>query len=168
MLKKFSIALLLMSGLHTALAAEEPLPSVEVYVPGLCLACLDWADYLRQNGFADVKVKEVDDMAALKKKMKVPADLESVHTAKIGSYFVEGHVPAEDIRQLLAEKPKGALGIAVPGLPRGAPGRELSMPTCETGCTMLDSDAGQREVRREMFNTMLVQPKGKVSIWARH
>ncbi len=168
MLKKFSIALLLMSGLHTALAAEEPLPSVEVYVPGLCLACLDWADYLRQNGFADVKVKEVDDMAALKKKMKVPADLESVHTAKIGPYFVEGHVPAEDIRQLLAEKPKGALGIAVPGLPRGAPGRELSMPTCETGCTMLDSDAGQREVRREMFNTMLVQPKGKVSIWARH
>ncbi len=168
MLKKFSIALLLMSGLHTALAAEEPLPSVEVYVPGLCLACLDWADYLRQNGFADVKVKEVDDMAALKKKMKIPADLESVHTAKIDPYFVEGHVPAEESRQLLAEKPKGALGIAVPGLPRGAPGRELSMPTCETGCTMLDSDAGQREVRREMFNTMLVQPKGKVSIWARH
>lgn len=106
-------------------------------------------------------------MAALKKRLKVPADLESVHTAKVGPYFVEGHVPAQDIKQLLAEKPK-ALGIAVPGLPRGAPGRELSMPSCETGCTMLDADAGQREVRREMFNTMLIDARGKVSVWARH
>lgn len=167
-LKKLILGLLGAAAMHTAIATEQKLPAVEVFVPGLCLACLDWADHLRQNGFADVKVTEVPDMVALKKKLKVPADLESVHTAKVGPYFVEGHVPAEDIKQLLAEKPKGALGIAVPGLPRGAPGRELSMPTCETGCTMLDSDAGQREIRREMFNTMLVGPKGKTSIWARH
>ena len=165
MLRKWLLAISALLAL--LVSAAEKLPSVEVFVPGLCLACLDWAEYLRQNGFPEVKVVEVKDMAAVKKRFKVPADLESVHTAKVGPYFVEGHVPAEDIKQLLAEKPK-AQGIAVPGLPRGAPGRELSMPTCETGCTMLDSDAGQREIRREMFNTMLVDDKGKISIWARH
>ena len=165
MLRKWLLAISALLALQVS--AAEKLPSVEVFVPGLCLACLDWAEYLRQNGFPEVKVVEVKDMAAVKKRFKVPADLESVHTAKVGPYFVEGHVPAEDIKQLLAEKPK-AHGIAVPGLPRGAPGRELSMPTCETGCTMLDSDAGQREIRREMFNTMLVDDKGKISIWARH
>lgn len=165
MLRKWLLAISALLALQVS--AAEKLPSVEVFVPGLCLACLDWAEYLRQNGFPEVKVVEVKDMAAVKKRFKVPADLESVHTAKVGPYFVEGHVPAEDIKQLLAEKPK-AQGIAVPGLPRGAPGRELSMPTCETGCTMLDSDAGQREIRREMFNTMLVDDKGKISIWARH
>jgi len=165
MLRKWLLAISALLALQVS--AAEKLPSVEVFVPGLCLACLDWAEYLRQNGFPEVKVVEVKDMAAVKKRFKVPADLESVHTAKVGPYFVEGHVPAEDIKQLLAEKPK-AQGIAVPGLPRGAPGRELSMPTCETGCTMLDSDASQREIRREMFNTMLVDDKGKISIWARH
>lgn len=167
MLKKGMLGLLAVLSLHGAMAAEEKLPPVEVFVPGLCLACLDWADYLRQNGFADVKVKEVADMPVLKKKLKVPAELEAVHTAKIGPYFVEGHVPVEDIKQLLAEKPK-AFGIAVPGLPRGAPGREYSMPTCETGCTMLDAQTPEREIRREMFNTMLVDAKGKISVWARH
>jgi hypothetical protein len=114
-----------------------------------------------------VTVTEVDDMAALKKRLKVPADVASVHTAKIGAYFVEGHVPAEDIKLLLLEKPK-ARGIAVPGLPRGAPGRELSMPSCETGCTMLDSQTPEREIRREMYNTVLVGLDGKTSVWARH
>lgn len=165
MLKKVTCTLFLLLALPVQ--AAEKLPPVEVFVPGLCLACLDWAEYLRQNGFPDVKVVEVKDIAAVKKRLKVPADLESVHTAKVGTYFVEGHAPAEDIKQLLIEKPK-ARGIAVPGLPRGAPGRELSMPTCEAGCTMLDSDAAQREIRREMFNTLLIDEKGRVSIWARH
>ncbi|HNJ76119.1 MAG TPA: DUF411 domain-containing protein, partial [Azospira sp.] len=142
-------------------------PPVEVFIPHMCLACLDWAEHLRQNGFPEVKVKEVADMAALKKKLKVPADLESVHTAVVAGYFVEGHVPAEDIRELLTEKPK-AWGIAVPGLPRGAPGRELSMPSCETGCTMLDAQTPEREIRREMFNTMIVYKDGRVKVWARH
>lgn len=167
MLKKLISGLLSALTLHVATAADKPLPSVEVFIPGLCLACLDWAEHLRQNGFAEVKVKEVADMVALKKKLKVPADLESVHTAVVAGYFVEGHVPAEDIITLLKEKPK-ARGIAVPGLPRGAPGREFSMPSCETGCTMLDAQTPEREIRREMFNTMLVGKDGKTSVWARH
>jgi hypothetical protein len=167
MLKKLLLTVLALLPLQGVQAAEEKLPPVEVFVPGLCLACLDWADHLRQNGFSSVTVKEVADMAALKKRLKVPADLESVHTAVVAGYFVEGHVPAEDIKELLKEKPK-ARGIAVPGLPRGAPGREFSMPSCETGCTMLDAQTPEREIRREMFNTVLVGKDGKVSVWARH
>jgi len=152
-----------------AMAAKpaKAFPPVVVYVPHMCLACLDWAEHLRQNGFKKVTVKEVDDLAALKRKLKVPEDFESVHTAVVAGYFVEGHVPAEDIIDLLKEKP-AAWGITVPGLPRGAPGRELSMPTCETGCTMLDTQTPEREVRRELFNTMVVYKDGRVKVWARH
>lgn len=167
MLKKLILGCMVALALQGAAAADKPLPPVEVFVPHLCLACLDWAEHLRQNGFPDVKVKEVPDLAAMKKRLKVPADLESVHTAVVAGYFVEGHVPAEDIKELLKEKPK-ARGLAVPGLPRGAPGREFSMPSCETGCTMLDAQTPEREIRREMFNTMLVGKDGKASVWARH
>ena len=146
--------------------AKGELPPVELFHPPVCLACIDWADHLREAGFK-VTLRETADMEALKKRLKVPADVESVHTATVAGYFVEGHVPAEDVKQLLIEKPK-ARGIAVPGLPAGAPGRENQNPVCDTACTILDSTTGQREVRREMFNTMLVDPKGQSSVLARH
>jgi len=85
----------------------------------------------------------------------------------VAGYFVEGHAYAEDIHELLRDEPK-ARGIAVPGLPRGAPGRELSNPTCETACTMLDNTSGERDAKRDLFNTLLVKPDGSTSIWARH
>jgi hypothetical protein len=85
----------------------------------------------------------------------------------VGAYFVEGHVPAEDIKELLREKPK-ARGLAVPGLPLGAPGREFSSPTCDTACTVLDGDTGQGRVRRELYDTLLVKSDGDTSIYARH
>lgn len=147
------------------LQAEEA-PLVEIYMPSPCLACIDWGSYLTDKGFK-VSYKETADMAALKRRLKVPKDVESVHTAVVGGYFVEGHAYAEDIQELLRDKPK-ARGIAVPGLPRGAPGRELSNPTCETACTTLDNANGEREIRRELFNTVLVKPDGSTSIWARH
>jgi hypothetical protein len=56
----------------------------------------------------------------------------------------------------------------VPGLPIGAPGREFSSPTCETACTTLDNTTGERPVKRELFDTLLVKPDGSTSIWARH
>lgn len=149
----------------SALAGEEK-PLVEIYLPSPCLACIDWGAYLADNGFA-VSYKETIDMAAVKRRLRVPTDLESVHTAVVGGYFVEGHAYAEDIHELLREKPR-ARGIAVPGLPGGAPGRELSNPTCETACTMLDNTSGEREVRRELFNTLLVAPDGSTKVWARH
>ncbi len=147
-------------------AAAETLPPVEVFVPKVCLSCIDWAEHLRQNGFK-VKVTEVDDIDAVKRRFKVPADVASRMTARVAGYFVEGHVPAEDVKQLLKEKPK-ARGLAVPGLPMGAPGRE---PTgadfnCERGCTIVDRE--NAPPRREFFDTLLVLPNGKTSVWARH
>ena len=146
--------------------AEENSPLVEIYMPSPCLACIDWGSYLVDHGYR-VAYKETADMAAVKRRLKVPAAVASVHTAVVGGYFVEGHAYAEDIHELLRDRPR-ARGIAVPGLPRGAPGRELSNPTCETACTMLDNSSGVREVRRELFNTLLVKPDGSTSIWARH
>lgn len=151
----------------SVLARAEALPPVKVFVPKVCLACLEWAEHLRQNGFA-VTLDDTQDMAAIKKRYRIAADLEARHTAVVGPYFIEGHVPAEDVRQLLKEKPK-ARGLAVPGAPRGAPGLDaLSGTGCETGCTMLEGDGAANRVRREMFNTYLVDKDGKASIYARH
>ncbi len=169
-LKHASAALLLLAAATCGLAAaaDEALPPVVVFAPSPCLACIDWADHLRQNGF-DVRMEETAsaNMPRLKRWLNVPAELESVHTAKIGNYFIEGHVPADDIKLLLKEKPR-ARGLAVPGLPRGAPGREVSNPFCETACTILDNAGQEREIRREAYNTLLVGPDGKTSVFARH
>lgn len=151
----------------TGLAMAEPAkPLVEIYMPVPCLACIDWGSYLADNGFK-VAYRETKDMAAVKQRLKVPKALESVHTAVIGGYFVEGHAYAEDIHELLRDKPR-ARGIAVPGLPIGAPGREFSSPTCDTACTTLDNTTGERPVKRELFDTLLVRPDGSTKIWARH
>jgi hypothetical protein len=169
MLKPLRGALLLLAVTACgAPVAAEPLPPVRVYAPSPCLACIDWADHLRMNGF-EVSMEEVPiaNMPKLKRWLNVPAELESVHTSRVAGYFIEGHVPAEDIKLLLKEKPK-ARGLAVPGLPRGAPGREVSNPVCETACTILDNAGQEREIRREAYNTLLVGPDGKTSVFARH
>src|SRR4030066_1048080 len=94
---------LLLAALTASLpAAAETLPPVEGFGPKVCLSCIDWAEHLRQNGFK-VKVTEVDDIDAVKRRFKVPADVESRMTARVAGYFVEGHVPAADIKQLLKE-----------------------------------------------------------------
>lgn len=152
--------------LATSAMAGEELPPVEVYGPEVCLACIDWTDHLRQNGFA-ASFQAVPDMAGVKRRLGVPADLESRLTAVVGGYFIEGHVPAEDIKQLLKERPR-ARGLAVPGLPRGAPGFEKSAPFCERGCTILDSEGTEPVVRREAYQTLLVEKNGKTRVWARH
>jgi hypothetical protein len=165
MLKKLA----LLAALAAPVAATaETLPPVEVFVPKVCLSCIDWAEHLRQNGFK-VKVTEVDDIDAVKRRFKVPADVESRMTARVAGYFVEGHVPAEDIKLLLKEKPK-ARGLAVPGLPMGAPGYEPTGAdgSCESGCTIFDPNSGERIPRREFFNTLLVAPDGRTRTWARH
>jgi hypothetical protein len=164
-LQRALLSLSLALTLHGAVAATDARPAVEIYGPPGCLACMEWAYYLEQNGFA-TKFQATADMAALKRQLKVPAEAASVLTARVGPYFVEGHVPAEDIQQLLREKPR-ARGLAVPGLPLGAPGYEGSDPTCEAGCTVLAPNEN-REVQREMFNTLLVAPDGKTSVYARH
>jgi len=144
------------------------LPPVVVYAPSPCLACIDWAEHLRKHGFAvTIEDKPSAEMPRIKRWLNVPSQLESVHTARVAGYFIEGHVPATDILTLLKERPK-ARGLAVPGLPRGAPGRENYNPYCETACTILDNAGRENEIRREAFVTLLVSPDGKTSIYARH
>lgn len=151
-------------------AAKSPkpakLPAITVHGPNVCLSCIDYAEHLQQNGFSARFVGE-DDLDAFKRRQGVPVDLESLPTSLVAGYVIEGHVPAEDIQRLLRDKPK-ALGLAVPGLPRGAPGREISSPSCERGCTILDTNGVENVVRREAYQTLLVGPEGKTRIWARH
>ena len=107
--------------------AHDPDPAppvaITVYKNAQCGCCRAWVEHLRKEGF-QVTAKDVDDLAAIKAKLGVPSSLSSCHTAVVGPYVVEGHVPAADIRKLLAEKPKAA-GIGVPGMPAGSPGMEM-------------------------------------------
>jgi hypothetical protein len=93
-----------------------------VYKDPNCGCCHNWVEIMRTSGF-DVSVKDTTDMPAIKTRYKVGRNLASCHTALVGGYVVEGHVPADVIRKLLAEKPK-VLGLAVPGMPVGSPGME--------------------------------------------
>ncbi len=106
-------------GLGAAAAAD---PEVVMYKHPQCGCCGAWADHLRENGFS---VKEIStlDIALVKSEAGVPEALGSCHTATVGGYVVEGHVPASDVKRMLAEKPEIA-GISVPGMPLGSPGME--------------------------------------------
>ena len=79
-------------------------------------------DHLRQHGFS-VKTVDVDDVGPIKAKHRVPSELEACHTALVGGYVIEGHVPADVIKRLVRERPRVA-GLAVPGMPAGSPGME--------------------------------------------
>jgi len=105
-----------------ALAAKT-LPPVEVFKNPSCGCCGAWVDHLKAAGF-DVKVAMVDDTSVARKKYGLPDKFGSCHTAVVGGYVVEGHVPAADVKKLLAMKP-AAIGIAVPGMPVGSPGMEM-------------------------------------------
>lgn len=102
--------------------AATSLPSVQVFKNPGCGCCGAWVDHMKAAGFA-VGVTEVDDTAAARSRHGLPDRFGSCHTALVGGYVVEGHVPAADVKRLLALKP-AAIGLAVPGMPAGAPGME--------------------------------------------
>nr|WP_230411750.1 DUF411 domain-containing protein [Denitromonas iodatirespirans] len=108
----------------TALAAG---PAATMYKDPNCGCCSRWAEHMRAAGFA---VKEVPsaDMGRIKAQLGVPEALGSCHTARIGNYVIEGHVPAADVKRLLAEQPAGARGLSAPGMPMGSPGMEGGTP----------------------------------------
>ena len=93
-----------------------------VYKDPNCGCCHNWVEIMRTAGF-EVSIRDTRDMNSIKTRYKVRPALVSCHTALVGGYVVEGHVPADVIRKLLADKPK-VLGIAVPGMPVGSPGME--------------------------------------------
>lgn len=88
-----------------------------------CGCCGAWIEHMKANGFT-AEIVNSDDMNAVKAKLGVPDDLASCHTAEIGGYVLEGHVPAASVKRLLAERPS-ARGLAVPGMPVGSPGMEV-------------------------------------------
>lgn len=99
--------------------------SIKVWKTPTCGCCGAWVEHLKQAGF-DVSATDIDQDALdqVKDRLGVPTMLRSCHTAEIGGYVVEGHVPAADIKLLIEYAPKIA-GIAVPGMPIGSPGMEM-------------------------------------------
>lgn len=95
--------------------------AVEVWKDPSCGCCQDWIDHLQANGFA-VQVHDSGN-SAVRARLGLPVALGSCHTALVGGYLVEGHVPAADVHKLLQAKPK-ALGLTVPGMPIGSPGMD--------------------------------------------
>ena len=106
-------------------AAADPI-QVQVYKSPTCGCCNKWIDHLESNGFS-VNATNVPDVTPIKAENGLPPRLASCHTAIVEGYLVEGHVPAEDIRRLLRERPKVS-GLAVPGMPIGSPGMEGHNP----------------------------------------
>lgn len=103
---------------NTATASEE----IMVYKSPTCGCCNKWVKHLESKGF-DVKTTNIKNLNPIKDKHGVQRQFQSCHTAKIGKYFIEGHVPAKDIKKLLKDKPD-IKGLAVPGMPMGSPGME--------------------------------------------
>ncbi len=139
-------SLLLLAALGSASALSQSVAQVDVYKSPSCGCCGKWIDHLRKNGFK-VEIHEVNDIPAARKKLGMPDRLGSCHTSKVGSYVVEGHVPAADIQRLLKEKPK-ALGLAVPSMPPGAPGMDIP--------------------NAPPYDTLLVQADGSPRVFAKH
>lgn len=139
---RFAVAAALMIAGTAANAA-----SMTVMKSPSCGCCSKWVEHVRAHGF-DVNVVNVEDIMAVKAKAGIPEKLTSCHTTKVGGYVVEGHVPAADIKKLLAQKPK-ARGIAVAGMPAGSPGME----------------AGPF---KQPYETILIKADGSTSVFARH
>lgn len=112
---------LVLAGATRARAAD--LPRMVVTKDPSCGCCRAWAEHVRAAGFP-VEIVESASVARLKARLGVPQDLAGCHTAEVGGYVVEGHVPAADVQRLLKERPAVA-GIAVPGMPIGSPGMEV-------------------------------------------
>ncbi len=107
---------------RTRPAAQAGIPLV-VYKDPRCECCQKWVDHMTANGFA-ATVTDTADINAVKRVQHVAEPLWSCHTALVGGYVIEGHVPATDVQKLLAQKPKGTLGLTIPGMPASAPGMD--------------------------------------------
>ncbi len=122
-------------------------PSITVHKNHHCDCCVRWVEYLVANRFA-VRVENVDDLGHVKRRVGIPSDKESCHTAEIEGYFIEGHVPADDIKRLIRTKPD-AKGLIVPAMPIGSPGMERG-----------------REF--QPYNVLLVDKAGNTTVFAHH
>jgi hypothetical protein len=116
--------------------------SIKVYKTATCGCCKAWVEHLEQNGFK-VEVMDMPDLSAVKAKYGIKPEMQACHTAVVGNYVVEGHVPADLILKMINEKPAIA-GIAVPGMPMGSPGMESG--TKESYTVLSFDSAGKSSV----------------------
>ena len=128
-------------------ASTDRQPEVMVYKSESCGCCKVWVEHMQSHGFP-VKVENTDNLGPIKERVGLPYGLGSCHTAEVGGYFIEGHVPAADVQRLLTEKPK-AKGLAVPGMPVGSPGMEMGD-------------------RVDPYEVLLVHEDGTTSVYAKH
>ena len=115
-----------LAAVSTAQPASRPAGArvpIKVYKTATCGCCAKWVDHMKANGF-EPTVQDLPDLSAVKLESGVPAALQSCHTAIVDGYVIEGHVPADAVQKLLAQKPRNVIGIAVPGMPIGSPGME--------------------------------------------
>jgi len=140
------LAVLAAAGLWLWPSTPADATEVLVYKSPTCSCCNQWIGYLKDNGFR-VKTENVADLSQLKATHGVTPQLASCHTALVEGYVVEGHVPAGDIRRLLAERPK-VKGLAVPGMPAGSPGMEGS--------------------RKAAYDTLSFDSQGRTAVFAQH
>jgi len=120
--------------------------AMTVYRDPSCGCCEAWAAIARDAGY-QVKVVDHPDMPAVKRQNGVPEELASCHTALVGGYAVEGHVPLDELARLLKERPSGIKGIAVPGMPLGSPGMEVPHGT------------------KQPFKVMAFDVRGRISVF---
>lgn len=133
--------------LGSAAALAAPDAVVDMYKNANCGCCDKWAEHMERNGFK-VRTHEVPDASEYRARAGMPAAHGSCHTAMVGGYAIEGHVPAADVKRLLRQRPK-AIGIAVPGMPMGSPGME------QGGI-------------RQAYDVLLVKRGGDTEVFARH
>ncbi len=144
MSKLLTIILCLFSLTSSIVIAQE----ITVYKSPTCGCCDKWITHLEQNGFT-VKAQNMQDVTPKKIELGLTPKTASCHTGVIDGYFIEGHVPAEDIKRLLKEKPKNIAGLTVPGMPIGSPGMEQGN-------------------RKDAYNVLAMDKKGLISIYARY
>lgn len=132
------LAVSLVAVLLTAPALAET-AAITVYKTPTCGCCTKWIDHLEEHGF-EVSAVDVSDTRPMQRQHGLPPQLASCHTATVGGYVVEGHVPASDVARLLREKPD-VVGLAVPGMPLGSPGMEVSDPSRHEPYQVLSFDA---------------------------
>lgn len=139
---------ILVSSVNLRANATADRQLVKVALSPTCGCCKAWVAHLEQNGFQAV-VEQVPEINRRKVAAGIPPEFWSCHTAFIDSYFIEGHVPASDIKRLLAERPR-ARGLAVPGMPVGSPGMEMP------------------NVAADKYQTLLVGLDNRGTEWAQH
>lgn len=130
-------------------AAQAAAPAIRVMMAPGCGCCTAWADILRQNGVAvGIALRDQDNLQRIKRASGIPEAMASCHTARIGAYVIEGHVPAAEIRRLLLERPV-AVGLAVPGMPWGSPGMGP-------------------DTEREAYDVRLIHRDGSTTVFSRY